>query len=945
MTPTDLPTHNTKLLDAAIFKKLAQSRAGQASLIGLLATLLAWGCWFLGGTSLTALEWSPYDTWLRFRQPVPVSPLMVVITRDQASEARFGTGTWDHALFARAMRALGRAGAAVVSLDIPIEHPSPPGRGGAASDAMLIEATKSVGRVIYPFSVRLKSSAQSGEQTPTGQDMVHPTWPIVNEDQARRLPQVTPIIHSLTALAWHAYGVGHTLATADKDGVVRRVPLYVTLDDHAIPAFGLAMAAAYLQVAPEQISINAGEAVILPDARFPDGRISHVTIPIDERGQVLINYAGRWADSHFLFLSFLDVWNVIEGGKAEKLREWVGGKTVLLLPTSGGKERRTPLEQSATDSVIQANLLNTLLTRNWLKEAPLSGQAMYTLILSGLAAWLLLSIHGWKGMAGVMLLIFGHAGLVLAALPFGGLVLPTFTPLCAMALASGGAILWMHLASGHRIHGLEENMARVQQELAAARDALVRQESNVEGLEEDLQVAQELVRSADAMREQLDDAQAKEQATRRRLQELESELSGLRAATIRTDHLGDAQQERLRNECEQMGIITRDPTVLAVFHDLKKGARSPLSVLILGEPGTGKELFARAVHRMSPRASHPFIPVNMAALAPELFESELFGHVKGSFTGTTGDRKGYFELAHQGTIFLDEIGDLRLEHQGKLLRVLQEKSFYRVGATRPTTVDVRVVTATNKDLQRGVSEGWFREDLYSRLKGLVLRLPPLRERRHDLALLAERFVRDAAAQIGRSGLVLSQEALVLLEAQAWKGNIRELQQCLEQAAALTEGAVITKDDLRLTDHERVGSAAARTASVIVVEATDDPAVLTCLRQHEFDMQATARTLGWDRSTVTQRLKGLGFRALVESGGNQQKAALALAADPTLAKTVELKLLDYYEHLMKTIQGYSSAEEAIAACKKRFKNLPDRHFRSVETLVRQHFDRSNSSFPS
>ena len=141
--------------------------------------------------------------------------------------------------------------------------------------------------------------------------------------------------------------------------------------------------------------------------------------------------------------------------------------------------------------------------------------------------------------------------------------------------------------------------------------------------------------------------------------------------------------------------------------------------------------------------------MNVAAIAPELFESELFGHVRGSFTGAVAERKGYFEQADHGTLFLDEIGELRLEHQGKLLRVLQERTFHRVGATRPTTVDVRIVAASNRDLGRGVAEGWFREDLYFRLRGLVLRLPPLRERRGDVAPLAERFMEEAAAEHGR----------------------------------------------------------------------------------------------------------------------------------------------------------------------------------------------------
>src|SRR4029079_16253476 len=155
------------------------------------------------------------------------------------------------------------------------------------------------------------------------------------------------------------------------------------------------------------------------------------------------------------------------------------------------------------------------------------------------------------------------------------------------------------------------------------------------------------------------------------------------------------------------------------------------------------------VHRLSPRTGRAFVAVNMAAISPELFESELFGHIKGSFTGARTDRRGYFELANHGTIFLDEIGDLRLDHQSKLLRVLQEKSFYRVGATTPTTVDVRIVAATNRDFQRGAYEGWFREDLYFRLTGVVFQLPPLRERPADVPLLSNSILTEVATQMGR----------------------------------------------------------------------------------------------------------------------------------------------------------------------------------------------------
>ncbi|MGH7149033.1 MAG: sigma 54-interacting transcriptional regulator, partial [Nitrospiraceae bacterium] len=348
-----------------------------------------------------------------------------------------------------------------------------------------------------------------------------------------------------------------------------------------------------------------------------------------------------------------------------------------------------------------------------------------------------------------------------------------------------------------------------------------------------------------------------------------------------------------------------------------------------------KELFARAVHRLSPRTGKTFIAVNMAAISPELFESELFGHSKGSFTGATADRKGYFELANHGTIFLDEIGDLRLDHQSKLLRVLQEKSFYRVGATIPTTVDVRIVAATNRDLQRGVSEGWFREDLYFRLTGLVFRLPPLRERTGDVPILAEIFLTEIAAHMGKPVPKLSNEALRSLVEHEWKGNVREFRHCLEQAIALNDGSLLTKESLRLGS-ESVPPAGRAKPSQILPDPASDAAVLNCLRQQGFDMQATAQALGWDRSTVTQRLKGLCFQALVETSGDKAQAAATLAGDPSLTRTVELKLMDYYDHLLATIQPFATVDEALLDCKRRFKNLPDRHFRSAETLVRQYF---------
>jgi len=238
------------------------------------------------------------------------------------------------------------------------------------------------------------------------------------------------------------------------------------------------------------------------------------------------------------------------------------------------------------------------------------------------------------------------------------------------------------------------------------------------------------------------------------------------------------------------GMIGSSDAWLRAVEAIRLVAGSDLPVLLRGETGTGKELAARALHRLSPRADKPFVALNCSALAPSLAESELFGHEKGAFTGAAGSRRGRFELADGGTLFLDEIGDLPPELQPKLLRALQEGSVERLGGERSIRVDARVVAATHVDLESAVAEGRFREDLYYRLNAFPILLPPLRERRGDAVLIAERFVGAIRARPGMSGLELGGDAISAIEAAAWPGNVRELSNAIERAAILARGGVI-----------------------------------------------------------------------------------------------------------------------------------------------------------
>jgi DNA-binding NtrC family response regulator len=240
------------------------------------------------------------------------------------------------------------------------------------------------------------------------------------------------------------------------------------------------------------------------------------------------------------------------------------------------------------------------------------------------------------------------------------------------------------------------------------------------------------------------------------------------------------------------GIIGRSAGMLAVYKQIAYAADSSAPVLVTGESGTGKELIARAVHRHSPRSSHPFVAVNCGALAETLLESELFGHVRGSFTGAVSDHKGMFEQAHGGTVFLDEIGDTTAALQVKLLRVLQEGEIRPVGATRAIRVDARVVAATNVDLERAVAEHRFRQDLYYRLGVIIMRLPPLRERRGDVALLVEQFLRASSQRRGRS-VSITPAAVTALTNYDWPGNVRELENTIERLVVFSRGEIDVAD--------------------------------------------------------------------------------------------------------------------------------------------------------
>lgn len=315
------------------------------------------------------------------------------------------------------------------------------------------------------------------------------------------------------------------------------------------------------------------------------------------------------------------------------------------------------------------------------------------------------------------------------------------------------------------------------------------------------------------------------------------------------------QVQQIRGETFE-DMLGTSPQMQQVFNSIRKVATSDAPVLVLGESGTGKEMVAQAIHRRSARKDGPFVAINCSAIPETLLESELFGHEKGSFTGAHVQRKGRIETASGGTLFLDEIGELPALLQVKLLRFLQEQFIERVGGRQPIQVDTRIVAATNVDLKKAIVDGRFREDLYYRLAVVVINLPPLRERENDVRLLANEFLRRAAAKVGKNGLAFDHDALRALNSHSWPGNVRELDNRVKRAVIMADGKRLTVEDLELGE---LGGIPRATTLKEAREALEREMIQKMLRKYSGKIAPAAAELGVSRPTLYELMDKLGLK--------------------------------------------------------------------------------------
>jgi transcriptional regulator with PAS, ATPase and Fis domain len=321
-------------------------------------------------------------------------------------------------------------------------------------------------------------------------------------------------------------------------------------------------------------------------------------------------------------------------------------------------------------------------------------------------------------------------------------------------------------------------------------------------------------------------------------------------------------RKALQHDFHFHDIVSHSPVMQRALALAHSAAQTASTLLILGESGTGKELLARAIHAESPRREGPFVAVSCAALPDTLLESELFGHEKGAFTGAVARHKGTFEAANGGTLFLDEIGDISPKLQLDLLRVLEDRRFFRVGGTEPVQVDVRIIAATNRDLKKAVEQGAFREDLFYRLNVIPITLPPLRDRREDLPALVDVLLERLAVELKRKVDGLSREAMARLTKYAFPGNIRELRNILERALVVAPGPIVQVSDLELPPE-------AETSSDHTLEAVEKQHIVRVLEQAGGNVSQAARMLDIDRATLYAKIRKYHLRETSEPAAPAQ----------------------------------------------------------------------------
>jgi transcriptional regulator with PAS, ATPase and Fis domain/CHASE2 domain-containing sensor protein len=876
-----------------------------------------------------AWELKTLDARFKIRGPIETDPNIILIDADDPSAQVYGRWPWKRSAHAEMIGFLSQENPSVIAYDILFAQPIDDG-----DDQLLIQATKINSNVIYPAAVSLEESNELVSNQ--GSSTFIPTNVLQETSNTKNYSSATSSIFPLPQLLMEAKGIGHIAANRDKDGVIRRVPLLVRYQGKLLPSLGFQAVINYLDIPPANIEIT-NFTIRLKQILLPGSSdTTDIDIPVDSHGQMLINYAGRWAET-FKHASFASV--LSENTKTSKAGEDLSGKLILVSNTISGQDIKSiPYEEDYPGAGVHANITNTILTRSFLRESSEVFNVFLIILLSLATATLMFSRKYLLQSALVVALLAGYT-ITNIFLFQSGVVLELLAPVCSIFFTT--LLVSIHQASSEKglSDALLKEKSQIESHLSSILQSLEKKETDLKEIQSQLYTMQEGIDHSREMGEkqaaEVDDLNKKLQSLLQdkdkllaQRTELENKVLDLRVhISFEKPVVGDLQL--LKQECEQYGIKTQNPKTMEVFRILKQAATAPSPVIILGESGTGKELFAKALHLLSGRAEN-FISVNMGAIPEGLVESDLFGHEKGSFTGAVTSTKGRFAQADQGTIFLDEIGEATKAIQVKLLRVLQEKEVHPVGG-KPFKVNVRIVSATNKDLQKEVREGNFRDDLFYRLNTIPINLPPLRERKDDIELLAQHFIRKYCDEYGKDIQGISDRAMKKLMSYDWPGNIRELENVIQRGITLATGELIQENDLGLDNGKAITETAEQSKRWKRNEG--DELLILALRNNGFEINQTAAELNMHRNTITARFKGICFDLLVKNQIDLGKAAREISGEELNHSTVHQMIAEYHNNLVKTVSEFGTFDEAIQAALKRNKNVPAQYHTAIKELVR------------
>jgi transcriptional regulator with GAF, ATPase, and Fis domain/CHASE2 domain-containing sensor protein len=868
-------------------------------IVGAGVTLLALACSFLFANFIETVDHALLAKTFRLRGETRLDSSVVILYFSSDDLAILGDLPLKRSYYALLVNALHDLGAGAIGFDIGFTEQD---KEHDEYDRVFAGVVKNAGNVVMSgyFRSLAADNAQAGsamEEIPERLTVAASGLSASSMFPLGKQPEL-PFPALLDGVA----GIGHTNFTDRFD-----IPAFVRNGDRLVPSFAVELLAVRNGV-PTSGMAFAGHTVTLTGSGAP------FVVPFDGDGNLAVNYAGGMQTLTVCpVIDFLKAYDIYKAGAAPPLPiKGLAGKIVLIGIIAEGRSAfvTTPFQSQFPSVALHAMAIENALHGDLLTHVPVFIETLLALLACLACTWLIAQRRAGTAVGVIIVLLvlcggvsFGLFALKAVVLPLGRILFTTF-------FVSAVLLVYKHNEAESRVALMDEERSTLTNELAERERLLKALEYQVE----------EARKAGSADRDRLSTEAVRLREEMRTLKIQREEDNAQPAPAV-------IQGEERRSF---HGILYHAHGPMAkVIEFVRMIANNDAPVMILGESGTGKELIANAIHAESDRKEKPFVAVNCGALTETLLESELFGHERGAFTGAVKEKPGRFERADTGTIFLDEIAETTEAFQVKLLRVLQEGTFERVGGTEMKHVNVRILAATNRDVKAQVKEKKFREDLYYRLNVFTVQLPSLRERAEDIPILSDAFVTAEAP-----GVQLSIAALDSLQRHQWKGNVRELQSAMKRACVLAKAAgrsIIYWKDLpsEIAEFTSGGD-------------TMEERILATLRKKNFSRSAISETAeelgGLNRGTVAEYFRGICFKEFRAQNFDAAAAARELwsgAADDAKEK-VEKKLAEYLSNAVEKVDRSSTLEISRQASQPKYKNLPQRYHPDLDALIEAYF---------